>query len=31
VARLRHVTRISPLVISAALQIMVTVFETPVM
>jgi hypothetical protein len=31
VARLRHVTRFSPLVISAALKIMVTVTETPIM
>jgi hypothetical protein len=31
VARLRHVSRFSPLVISAALKIMVTVSETPIM
>jgi hypothetical protein len=31
VARLRHVTWFSPLVISAVLKIMVTVFETPIM
>jgi hypothetical protein len=31
VARLRHVTQFSPLVISAALKIMVTVSETPIM
>jgi hypothetical protein len=31
VARLRHVTRFSPLVISAALKTMVTVSETPIM
>jgi hypothetical protein len=31
VARLRHVTRFSPLVISAALKIMVTVSDTPIM
>jgi hypothetical protein len=31
VARLRHVTRFSPLVISAALKIMVIVSETPIM
>jgi hypothetical protein len=29
VARLHHVTRFSPLVISAALKIMVTISETP--
>jgi hypothetical protein len=31
VARLHHVTQFSPLVISAALKIMVTIFETPIM
>jgi hypothetical protein len=31
VARLRHITRYSPLVISAALKIMVTISETPIM
>jgi hypothetical protein len=31
VARLRHVTRFSLLVISAALKILVTVSETPIM
>jgi hypothetical protein len=31
VARLRHVTRFSPLVISAALKTMVTIYETPIM
>jgi hypothetical protein len=31
VARLRHVTRFSPLVISAALKFIVITFETPVM
>jgi hypothetical protein len=31
VARLRHVTRFSPLVISTALKIMVTASETPIM
>jgi hypothetical protein len=31
VARLRHVARFSPLVISAALKIMITVSETPIM
>jgi hypothetical protein len=31
VARLRHVTRFSPLVISAALKTIVTAFETPIM
>jgi hypothetical protein len=31
VASLRHVTRFSPLVISAALKILVTVSETPIM
>jgi hypothetical protein len=30
-ARLRHVTRFSPLVISVALKILVTVFETLIM
>jgi hypothetical protein len=30
-ARLRHVTRFSPLVISVALKIMVNVSETPIM
>jgi hypothetical protein len=30
-ARLRHVTRFSPLVISAALKFMVIISETPVM
>jgi hypothetical protein len=30
-ARLRHVTRFSPLVISAALKTIVTVSETPIM
>jgi hypothetical protein len=29
-ARLRHVTRFSPLVISAAFKILVTVSETPI-
>jgi hypothetical protein len=31
VARLRHVTRFSPLVISAALKFMVIISETPIM
>jgi hypothetical protein len=31
VARLRHVARFSPLVISAALKLMVIIFETPMM
>jgi hypothetical protein len=31
VAMLRHVTRFSPFVISAALKIMVTVSNTPIM
>jgi hypothetical protein len=31
VARLRHVTQFSSLVISAALKIMVTISETPIM
>jgi hypothetical protein len=31
VARLRYVTRFSPLVISAALKIIVTISETPIM
>jgi hypothetical protein len=31
VARLHHVTRFSPLVISAALRFMIIVFETPIM
>jgi hypothetical protein len=31
VARLRHVTRFSPLVISAAQKNIVTAFETPIM
>jgi hypothetical protein len=31
VARLRHVTRFPPLVISAALKIMVIISETPIM
>jgi hypothetical protein len=31
VARLRHVTRFSPLVISAALKLMVIISETPIM
>jgi hypothetical protein len=31
VARLRHVTRFSLLVISSALKIMVTISETPIM
>jgi hypothetical protein len=31
VARLRHVTRFSPLVISTALKVMVTIFETSIM
>jgi hypothetical protein len=31
VARLRHVTRFSPLVISATLKIMVAFSETPIM
>ena len=30
-ARLRHVTRFSPLVISAALKFMVIISETPIM
>jgi hypothetical protein len=30
-ARLRHVTQISPLVISAALKFMVIIYETPIM
>jgi hypothetical protein len=29
--RLRHVTRFSPLVVSAALKFMVIIFETPIM
>jgi hypothetical protein len=31
VAKLRHVTRFSPLIISAALTFMVIIFETPIM
>jgi uncharacterized membrane protein len=31
VARIRHVTRFSPLVISAALKTIVNAFETPIM
>jgi hypothetical protein len=31
VARLRHVTRFSPLVISAALKTIVNAFETPIL
>jgi hypothetical protein len=31
VARLCHVTRFSPLVISAALNFMIIIFETPIM
>jgi hypothetical protein len=30
-AKLHHVTRFSPLVISAALKIIVTISETPIM